>query len=289
MLSQFLNVLTSGAILYVVAAGLFVIFGIMDIVNFAHGAFLLVGAYSALVVSSADWSPWLALVIAPMVGLVLGLVIEVTIVRRLYARPLDTILATWGLSIIVTQIVMLQFGRGVQYVDAPLYGAVDIGNTSYSKYRLIILGLAVLVGVCLYALKRATDWGLIARAVIVNQELARAMGIDIGRVRLVTFGLGAALAAFGGAVLVPIISVDPNLGLPWLVSAFMIVLVAGVSLAGFATAAVLLGGSQVLVSYYVSPLVGSLVIVLIAATLLRVAPFGLARLSLPSFFARAWR
>jgi urea transport system permease protein len=280
MALQFLNIITSGAILFVVALGLMLVFGVMNVMNLAHGAFVLLGPYVALVVTQQGWSPWLAFLIAPVVGAIVGAVCEVLLVRRLYNRPLDAILATWGLSIIITQIIVLSFGRGVQFAGLPLRGAIDILGVSYSSYRLFTVVLAIALALALIVVTKYTQWGLIARSVIMNESLSRALGINTTLVRLVTFSLGAALAAFAGAMLTPLFSVDPNMAVPWLVSSFMVALVAGPSIVGLAIAAVVLGGSQTLAGFYVSPVAGSLAVVLVAVIILRVLPTGFAGLSL---------
>lgn len=272
-----LDAVTTAAILFAVASGLMVILGVMKLINFAHGAFLTIGGYAALVVTQLGWNSWLAAPFAALVGLVLGVLIERLIVRPLYARPLDAILATWGLGIIIGQLITIGFGREVQFVQSPVSGAVAFLGQSYSLYRLLLVGIAMLLGGALAALLYLTRFGLTARAVIMNEDLARGLGIDSLRVRLATFALGAALASMAGALITPLLAVEPNMGLPWLVNSFMLVLVSGVSIAGLALASVILGGAQVVVSTYVSPIIGGLTIVVLAAVILRIRPQGLAR------------
>tara|TARA_R110000868_G_scaffold411741_1_gene708442 strand:+ start:3008 stop:3841 length:834 start_codon:yes stop_codon:yes gene_type:complete len=272
-----LDVITTAAILFTVATGLMIVLGVMKLINFAHGAFLTIGGYAAYVTTLAGWNPWMAIPFAAVVGLAFGLLIEHFIVRPLYSRPLDAILATWGLGIIIGQLITIGFGREVQFVEPPISGAIEFLDQSYSVYRLILVGVAVAVGTGLTTLLYFTRFGLNARAVIMNENLARGLGIDSTRVRLATFGLGAALAAMAGALITPLISVDPNLGLPWLVNSFMLVLASGVSIPGLAVVSVLLGGAQVLVSTYVSPIIGGLTIVVLAAVILRIRPQGIGR------------
>ena len=272
-----LDIITSAAILYVVAAGLLIVFGVMKIINFAHGGFLTVGGYAALLVTRLGWHPWWAPLVALVIGFLSGVVIERLIVRPLYARPLDAILATWGLGIIIGQVITLVFGREVQFVQNPMRGTIDLVGTSYSKYRLVLLAAAVLVALALAAVLHGTRLGLIARAVIANETLARGLGIDSDRVRFLTFSLGAALASLAGALMTPLSSVDPHMGVPWLISAFMLVLVSGVSLVALALATLVLGGAQVLVSTFFDPVLGGLTIVVLAAVILRLRPQGFAR------------
>ena len=156
-------------------------------------------------------------------------------------------------------------------------GTVDLLGTSYSKYRLILLGAAVVIGLAMALVLHGTRLGLVTRAVIANESLARGLGINSGLVRFVTFSLGAALASLAGALMTPLSSVDPNMGVPWLMSAFMLVLVSGVSLVALAVATLVLGGAQVLVSTYFNPVLGGLTIVVLAAVILRVRPQGFSR------------
>jgi branched-chain amino acid transport system permease protein len=282
MIEQLLDIVTTFATLFVVAMGLFVVFGVMRVINLAHGAFLVIGAYSSLVTSKLGWTPWLAFALAPLVGLCIGAVIERLLVRRLYNRPLDTILATWGLSIVIVQAVTLQFGRGAQFSNSPLRGFIEFGEITYSKYRLFVVLVCVLLWGGIYLVTRFTDAGLTARAVVMNENLARAMGINTDRVRLVTFSLGSAFAAFAGAVLAPMLSIDPNMGLPFLVPAFMLVLVAGPTLSGLALSALILGGSQTVVGFYANQILGNLVVVVLAVVLIRFFPMGLSLRTLRS-------
>lgn len=276
-MSQLLDIVTSAAILYVVAAGLLIVFGVMKIINFAHGGFLTVGAYCGLVATQLGWNPWLALPLSFAVGCLLGMLVERLIVRPLYTRPLDAILATWGLGIILGQVISLYFGREVQFVASPVQGAVEFLGVSYSQYRLLLVVVALLLAAALALVLNGTRLGLQTRAVIMNEQLARGLGINSGRVRFITFSLGAGLACLAGALITPLSSVDPNTGVPWLVSAFMLVLVSGISLLSLAVACVVLGGAQVLVSTYGNPILGGLTIVVLAALLLRLRPQGFAR------------
>ena len=272
-----LDAVTTAAILFAVASGLMIILGVMKLINFAHGAFLTIGGYAALVVTQLGWNAWLAAPFAALVGLVLGVLIERLVVRPLYARPLDAILATWGLGIVIGQLITIGFGREVQFVQSPVSGAIPFLGQSYSLYRLLLVVMAVALGGALAALLYFTRFGLTARAVIMNEDLARGLGIDSDKVRLVTFGLGAALASMAGALITPLLAVEPNMGLPWLVNSFMLVLVSGVSILGLGLASLILGGAQVVVSTYLSPVIGGLTIVVLAAVILRIRPQGLAR------------
>jgi branched-chain amino acid transport system permease protein len=256
---------------------LLIVFGVLKIINFAHGGFLTIGGYAALIVTQLGLSPFLAAPFALLVGLVLGAAVEVLIVRPLYSRPLDAILATWGLSIVVVQLITLVFGRGTNFVQSPVQGAVALLDTSYSLYRLLMLAVAAVLGGVMVAILQGTRLGLSARAVIMNETLAQSLGINSALVRFTTFSIGAGLAAMAGALITPLLSIDPLMGVPWLLNAFMLVMVSGTSLGSLAVACLVLGGAQVVVSTYSSPVLGALTIVVLAAVMLRLRPAGFAR------------
>jgi branched-subunit amino acid ABC-type transport system permease component len=267
--TQLLDVVTTAGVLYIVALGLLIVYGVLKIINLAHGAFLAMGAYAGVIATRAGWNPWMAVFLAFAIGVTVAAFVEWQVLRGLYARPLDTILATWGLNIIVVQAITLYFGREIQFAASAIERAVDVGGVTYSAYRLVLLLFAVLLGVAVWLVLQRTQIGIVARAVIMNEELAQSLGINTRLVRFVTFGLGSGLAALSGALLTPLISVHPYLGVPWLINAFMLVLVAGVSIVNLAAAALLLGGAQVLVSSYGNPVLGSLTIVIMAVIILR--------------------
>jgi urea transport system permease protein len=277
MMTVTLDIVTTAALLFVVATGLLVIFGVLKIINFAHGAFLTVGAYGALVTTAFGLNPWLSFPLAFVIGAIVGLLVERLVVRPLYDRPLDAILATWGLGIVISQFITLGFGREIQFAQSPLSGTISVLGETYSAYRLVALVIAIAVGLGFAALIEGSRLGLSARAVIMNEDLARGLGIDTYRVRRMTFVVGCGLAALAGALITPLSSVDPNMGVPWLINAFMLVMVAGSSFLSLALAALVLGGAQVVVSSYFSPILGGMTIVLLSALVLRLRPAGFGR------------
>lgn len=277
MTIQILDVVTTSAILFIVCLGLQIVFGVMRIINFAHAAFMTIGGYAALIAAKLGLNAWLAMPFAALVGFVLGAVVERVIVRPLYARPLDAILATWGLGIVIGQVITIAFGREVQFVPNPVEGTVTMLGASYSIYRLLLVLGAALLGLAVAGLLSGTRFGLLTRAVIMNESLAEGLGINSGLVRFACFSVGAALASLAGAAITPMSSVDPNMGVPWLVGAFMLVMVSGASLASLAAACLVLGGAQVVISTYGNPVLGAMSIVVLAAVVLRVRPSGFAR------------
>lgn len=268
------DILTTAAVLFIVTAGLMVIFGVMKIVNFAHGALLTMGAYASFVVTQLKLNPWLGVPLALVVGVAAGMLVERVIVRPLYRRPLDAILATWGLGIVIGQLIVMGFGREVQFVESPLKGAVSVAGTDYSAYRLLLVPVALVLCAVLVALLSGTRFGVKTRAVIMNEDLARGLGIHSGRIRFITFSLGAALGSLAGMLITPLSSVDPDMGLPYLVNAFMLVMVSGYSMTSLLLTCLVFGACQVLVSTFVSPVLGGLTIAVLAAFTLRIRPRG---------------
>ncbi len=275
MISLILDIVSSAAILFILSAGLLIIFGVMNILNFAHAGLLSVGAYVALTVTQLGLSPWLAIPLSFAAGFFVGAFIEQTVMRWIYARSLDAILAAWGLGLIIVQLITITYGRQIQFVETPLSGAISVFGETYSLYRLFLVGLALLIGMSLTFLLKGTRLGLNTRAVIMNDNLAQALGINSALVRFLSFSIGSAIAAMAGALITPLSAVNPNMGFPWLVSCFMIVLLSGSSLVSLALSAVILGGAQVLVSTFISPVAGGMTIVVLAAIILRIRPEGL--------------
>jgi branched-subunit amino acid ABC-type transport system permease component len=271
-----LDLLTTAAMLFVVTAGLMMIFGVMKIVNFAHGALLTLGGYASYVVTQLKLDPWLSWPLAFAAGMVVGMAVEQLIVRPLYKRPLDAILATWGLGIVIGQLIVMAFGREVQFVDSPLAGTWSLFGIDYSAYRLLLVPVAIVMCLLLTGLLNGTRFGIRTRAVIMNEDLASGLGIHAGWVRFITFSLGAGLGTLAGTMITPLSSVDPNMGMAWLVSAFMLVMVSGHSMVSLMLTCLVFGACQVLVSTYASPVLGGLTIAVLAAVTLRIRPKGFA-------------
>ena len=274
MIALALDVISSAAILFIISSGLLIIFGVMKILNFAHAGLLSVGGYMALTVPQLGWSPWLAAPFALVAGFLAGALIEQTIMRWLYARSLDAILAAWGLGMILVQLITITYGRQIQFVQTPLSGAITIFGETYSLYRLFLVLVAIALGIILTAVLKGTRLGLNTRAVIMNDNLAQALGINSAWVRFLSFSLGSALAAMAGALITPLSSVNPNMGFSWLISSFMIALLSGSSLVSLAVSSLILGGTQVLVSTFINPVAGGMTIVVLAAIILRIRPEG---------------
>ena len=271
-----LDLLVAIATLVLVVAGLFLIFGLLQVVNLAHTGLMLVGVYAEVSFRHHGIGFWWSLPLAALVAGVVGAVIELVVIRRLYARPLDTILATWGISLILIQVIVEIYGSGQQFLSLPTVSATSVLGTPYSTYRLllIVFGAAILAAFALIV--RFTTVGLTIRAVMANEPLARSHGINTVRVRQVTFIVGAALAGLAGAILGPIQGVDPNFGATLVASGFLAVLVAGRSLVGLVLSCALLACTQTLFARYANAIYANAVVIGVAVVLLRIRPQGLA-------------
>ena len=199
------------AFLVLAAAGLAIIFGMMGIINMAHGEFIAMGGY----VTTYSYHAGVPLALAMLIGAVacglFGVFLERTIVRRFYHRPIDSLVATWGISLIMTQGALLLLGSGAPGVGTP-FGSVSFGGASFSIYRLVLVAVAVAVLVGLYLLFMKTRFGRHARATMQNAAMARALGVPVNGIYSITFGLGAALAGLAGGLYAPTMTLSPMMG-----------------------------------------------------------------------------
>ena len=213
--------------LLLVALGLIIIFGLMNVINMAHGEFFLLGAYTVIAVTQAGGSFWLAVLLAPLVLAIIGVAVEELVIRHVYHRFIDTILATWGLSLAIKQAVIVIFGATSQSVGNPMPAQVDILGVIYPSYRIFIIIVTVIVASGTFLFFYRSRLGLMVRGVIANRAMASSLGINTRLMDRGTFAFGAALAGFAGAVMAPIMSVDPQMGVGFLIPAFLSILVGG--------------------------------------------------------------
>ena len=270
------SVMTSVALLVIVSVGLAVIFGMMGVINLAHGEFLMLGAFFTLSGVRSGLNIWVAMVVAALAVGAVGLVVERLLIQFLYGRLAATMLATWGLSLILVQVVVLAYGPATQGIPTPL-GSVEIGQYSVSQYNLVLIVAAVLLlAVVLWVFTR-TRYGTMARAATQLPQMASAVGINAKRINMLTFAFGAALAGAGGALLAPVVGVVPNMGQAYVGRAFMTVVVGGPGvLTGTAAAAGLLGSVDSFVSNVFSSFLGTASLLLVAIVLLRLLPTGIS-------------
>ena len=257
--------LSLGSVLLLAAIGLAITFGVMGVINMAHGEMVMIGAYTTFVVQEAfrNYAPAylglslpLSLPLAFIVTGLVGIVIERTVIRFLYGRPLETLLATWGVSLILQQAVRTLFGPTNREVSAPSFmsGAFDFVGLSITYGRLWIIVLTLVIFAVLLAVLKATPLGLQMRAVTQNRRMASAMGIRTPRVDALTFGLGSGLAGLAGVALSQIDNVSPNLGQSYIIDSFMVVVFGGVgNLWGTLVSAFALG----IANKFLEPLAGA--------------------------------
>jgi urea transport system permease protein len=229
LLKQLFNAVSAVSLLALVALGLFIVFGMMKVINMAHGEFFMLGAYAMWWLLERGSNFWLNLVFAALLVGLFGIVLERTVVQRLYARgDLSTLLATFGLSILLQRGIAIAFGDRPQFVASPISGGPTILGNTYPTYQVLSLLLAIAVIAAVLLLFLRTDFGLRARATILNPRMAAALGVDTVRMNALSFALGSALAGFAGALAAPLVSVVPTMGLDWVVRSFLVVIVAGV-------------------------------------------------------------
>lgn len=271
-----IQVLYGIASLVIISAGLAVIFGMMKVINLAHGEFLMLGGYATLGALKIGINLWVAmLIVAPLaVGLV-GVVLERLVIRHLYGRMVDTMLATWGLSLLLVGIVTSVVGNTTAGISTPL-GSFSIGRYSISVYTLVIIGAAVVLALALRWVLLATQLGLIARGTMQNPAMADALGISPSRVYSVTFAVGAALSGLAGGLLTPLTGVVPTMGGAFIAKAFITVIGGGPAiLTGLIGASTFFGAINQIASFLSTPVFGEVALLVAAIVMLRLLPQGI--------------
>ncbi len=271
-----LHLMHAIASLALVSIGLAVIFGMLRVINFAHGEFLMVGGYAFVLSAGAGVNLWLAmLVIAPAAVGMLGYLVERLVIRRLQGDVIATILATWGLSLFLVGLAATVLGYHQQGV-APPFGTIEIGSYTIGIYTFFVIGITVVVILALFAWLRWSRAGLLVRGTMQDGELAAGLGADTVRIRSATFVLGSALSGLAGAVLAPLAGVLPEIGATYVVKAFITVISGGATaLTGTTLAAALFGLTSQATAFLSRPVVGEVALLVVAIVLLRVLPTGI--------------
>ncbi|ARU00197.1 ABC transporter permease subunit [Yoonia vestfoldensis] len=266
------------AFLVISCAGLAVIFGMMGVINLAHGEFIMCGAYVTAATARAGVPLPLAMLCGALAAAILGMVLERTIMRHLYHRPLDSIIATWGVSLIATQGVLILLGPTMQGIGTPL-GGMAVGDRSYSIYRLVLFAAAIGLLASLYVLFYRTRFGVIARATIQKPAMAKALGVDTRRVYGLTFGLGAGLAGLAGGLYAPTMTMVPTMGATFIVESFVTVVVGGADIfVGAAPAAAILALIKAALTAWYGQLFGQIGLLIAVIVVIRIMPGGLSAL-----------
>ncbi len=264
------------ASLVLISIGLAVIFGMMRVINLAHGEFLMLGGYAAITAFNLGVNLWIAMVVvAPLTVGLFGIAVERLVIRNLYGRLIDTMLATWGLSLAMIGFVTVVFGNTVSGISAPL-GSITIGAYRTGAYELFLIVVAAALMGTGWVVLRHTRYGLIARGTMQNAAMAAALGISPPAVYAVTFGVGAALSGLAGALLAPLSGVVPTIGAAYIAKAFITVVSGGAAiLSGTAVAAALLGGINTAATFAFTPVIGEVALLVAAVILLRILPQGI--------------
>jgi branched-chain amino acid transport system permease protein len=277
ILIQTINGIVTGMILALVASGLTLIFGIMDVVNFAHGELFMLGAYVGVLTLSATGNFWIALAVASLVVALLGAAIYLMTLRPLIGRdPLTTILATFGVSLVLQNYALWQFGPVARKIQEPFTGHFTLFYLDYPWYRLVIAGLAAAIIGALWLFLKFGTYGIWIRATTQDRVMAQAMGIPVPWVLTAVFAIGAGMAAASGVLFGPLVGVNSQMGTSWVLRAFIVVVVGGMgSLSGSIAAAIFISLLEAYASLWVSPAQAVIVsfVVLILTLLFR--PTGL--------------
>jgi urea transport system permease protein len=274
--TQLLNIAYEVTTLAVVVLGLAIVFGLLGVLNLAHGEFVMIGAYCAYFAQAQGWPYLAAIPVTLVVCGLLGWAVECALIRPLYQRPFDTLLATWGLSLLLREIVEAIYGKGFKSLVVPVQGMVELGGTDYPSYRilLIVLSVAVVGGLVLWYLRSPT--GTRIKAMVGNPDLARAVGIKVENLARNAFIAGTCLGGLGGVMLAPLAPVQPFMGLDYILKAFFVLVVGGLgSLMGLVTGSVIIGGVESIMSAIIDRTYGYFAVLVLAILFLWLRPRGI--------------
>jgi branched-chain amino acid transport system permease protein len=279
------DILAFSSIMVLVVAGLAVIASLMGIFNLGHGEFVLLGAYTVYLFREWGLPEWGGILVAPFAVAVIGLAIEALVIRRLYTAPIIAMLATYAIGLIIREIVRGLIGGQYYAIDEPISGAFEIGDLSFSIWRTVIIFVTLAVMLACYLFLTRTTFGLQIRGSLENPALARASGVSTTRLYAFTFAFGAALAGLAGAMMVPLFSLSADLGVRFLVQAFLSVMLGGVGtfegpVVGSAIIGAMVPGFQWLreipfIVDYVGPVFAEVLLFVTALTIVKLRPQGL--------------
>lgn len=264
------------AFLILGASGLAIIFGMMGVINLAHGELIMCGAYVSTYAIQQGLPFPIAVLCGTLAAALVGILLERLVVRHLYHRPLDTIVATWGISLMATQGTLIILGSTMQGTGTPL-GSFRFGAYAYSEYRVALMAVTVTLIIFLYLLFKYTRFGLISRATIQVPHMADALGVNTSVIYSLTFGVGAGLAGLAGALYAPTMTLVPTMGSAFVVDAFVTVVVGGADIfLGTAPAAAILGVMKAALTSWKGQLFGHIGMLLTVIVVIRVLPNGIS-------------
>ena len=264
-------------VLALAAFGLAIIFGLIGVINMGHGAMLTLGAYLCWWASGFGVPFVVAVAFATIGVAIVGLLLEHFVIRFFYDRPFDTLLLTWAFFMVMTELIKIVFGTDFRNITNPLPGSIDLGAIRLPAYRTFVAGLSLaLIAGTAFVFYR-TSLGIKIRALIQNREVASLLGLNIGRMYKIIFAIGAGAAGLAGAVIAPMLSIDPYIGNIYLVRSFFVVLVGGIGqlLGGTIVGSFLVGGAETLFALFSSQVVAQTLVFALAVVILRFRPAGL--------------
>ncbi len=276
IVTQLLNIVFGVTTLAMIALGLAITFGMLGVLNLAHGEFVMMGAFCALVVDQAGVPFLLAVPLALLVCGGVGLIVEVLLIRPLYRRPFDTLVATWGLGLLLRKLAEAGFGLGFNSVAVPLAGTTTLLGTDYPTYRLMLIVVCVTIIGALFAWYGTSRAGLRIRAMVGNPDLARALGMPVKRLATTTFVVGSCLAGLAGVMVAPLVPVHPYLGLDYVIKSFFVLVVGGLgSVLGVVAGTGVIGGLDSLMSAVFGSTQAYFTVLVVAILFLWLKPRGL--------------
>ncbi len=269
------EILYAIASLVLISAGLAIVFGMMKVINLAHGEFMMMGGYAAITAVNLGVNVFVAMiVVAPLVVGLIGLVVERLVIRHLYGRLVDTMLATWGLSLFFIGVVTMIFGNTTTGISTPIAGFA-VGNYQINGYNFFVILVAIVLVLLMLLVLRSTRLGLIARGTMQRSDMASALGYSPDRIYMATFFCGSALSGLAGAVFAPLVGLVPASGGTYIAKAFITVIAGGPSLiAGLVSSSGLFGLVNQVFTFAVSPVIGEVALLVAAVILLRLLPQG---------------
>jgi branched-subunit amino acid ABC-type transport system permease component len=276
LVAQALNAVFGIASLAIVALGLAVVLGLLGVLNLAHGELVMIGAYCAYVAQVNGWPYLSAVPLAIVVCGTLGYAVERWLVRPLYQRPFDTLVVTWGLSLLLRKCAEAMFGLGYKNLQEPIAGTVEVLGATYPRFRLVLIAVSVVVLGALVLWYSRSRTGRRIRATVSNPDLARALGVPVTRYASATFIVGTCLAGLGGVLIAPLVPVQPFMGLDHILMSFFVLVVGGLgSVGGLLTGSAVIGGANSVVSALSDSTGGYFVVLALAILFLWLRPRGI--------------
>lgn len=277
LVTYIINGLMTAASLLMLSMGMAIIFGIMNVVNLAHGELIIIGAYVSYTMIEILHLPFaIALISSFVVTAILGMIIEKIIIKKLYGKVAETLLVTYALSMIFQQVIKLIYGAGYIHLESPVTGAVKVGKTIMPKYYICIIIVAIAMFVVTLLLFNKTKLGMQIRAVSQNRIMAACLGVNVKKIDTLTFAYGAGLTGLAGCIIAPINSISPFAGANYITDSFMAVVLGGVdTLFGTVVGASLIGESNAVIGGFMDTVFAEMIVVFAVVIIIRFRPKGL--------------